>query len=168
MSATAGPNSLKKDSNKSSGYRHVYLVSESHRGSYSLFAQVYDIKAGKKVHQGCFYTAYAAAVTAALCKTKGLQDQRDATLLSGCLPTEQVEQAAEEEGLTLGRNPSLDSGFTNVAMQNTCESTLRPFMIREQLFRSMPSGCARAYTSGGHAALVIARHHKAMAINFDA
>ena len=74
MSATAGPNSLKKDSNKSSGYRHVYLVSESHRGSYSLFAQVYDIKAGKKVYQGCFYTAYAAAVTAALCKTKGLQE----------------------------------------------------------------------------------------------
>ena len=165
MSATAGPNSLKKDSNKSSGYRHVYLVSESHRGSYSLFAQVYDIKAGKKVHQGCFYTAYAAAVTAALCKTKGLQDQRDATLLSGCLPTEQAEQAAEKEGLTLGRNPSLASGFTNVsAIQNTCsESTLRPFNIQFRLFRSMPSSCARAYTSGGHAALVIARHHKAMA-----
>ena len=54
------------------------------------------------VYQGSFYTAYAAAVTAALCKTKGLQDQRDATLLSGCLTTEQAEQAAEKEGLTLG------------------------------------------------------------------
>ena len=108
-------------------------------------------------------------MTAALCKTKRLQDQRDAKLLSrGCLTTEQAEQAAEEEGLTLGRNPSLDSGFTNVAMQDTCESTLRPFKIQGQLFRSMPSGCARAYTSGGHAALVIARHHKAMAIKFDA
>ena len=114
--------------------------------------------------------AYAAAVTVALSKTKGLQDQRDATLLSGCLTTEQAEQAAKKEGLTLGRNPSLASGFTNVsAIQNTCsESTLRPFNIQFSLFRSIPSGCARSYTSGGHAALVIARHHNAMAIDLDA
>ena len=105
-------------------------------------------------------------MTAALCKTKRLQDQRDAKLLSrGCLTTEQAEQAAEEEGLTLGRNPSLSSRSTNVQLQNSCESTLRPFIIQSTLFRSMPSGCARAYTSGGHAALVIVRHHKAMAIN---
>ena len=45
-------------------------------------------------------------MTAALCTTKGMQDQRDATLLSGCLTTEQAEQAAEKEGLTLGRNTS--------------------------------------------------------------
>ena len=81
------------------------------------------------------------------------------------LTTEQAEQAAEEEGLTLGRNPSLSSRSTNVQLQNSCESTLRPFIIQSTLFRSMPSGCARAYTSGGHAALVIVRHHKAMAIN---
>ena len=128
---------------------------------------MHDIKAGKQVSQGYFYTAYATAVTAALCTTKGMQDQRDAALLSGCLTTEQAEQAAEKEGLTLGGDPSLDSGFTNVQMQNKCESTLRPFMIRGNLFRSMPSGCARAYSSGGHAALVIARHHTAMAINLD-
>ena len=107
-------------------------------------------------------------MTAALSKTKGLQDQRDATLLSGCLPTEQAEQAAEKEDLTLGRNPSLASGFTNVTIQNKCESTLRPFNIQFSLFRSIPSGCARSYTSGGHAALVIARHHNAMAIDLDA
>ena len=138
-------------------------MSKTHRGSYPFYAQVYDIKAGKQVRQGYFYTAYAAAVIAALCKTKGLQDQRDATLLSGCLTTEQAEQAAEKEGLTLGRNTSLASGFTNVTIQNTCQSTLRPFNIRTVLFRSMPSSCARAYISGGHAALVIARHYKAMA-----
>ena len=122
---------------------------------------MHDIKAGKLVHQGSFCTAYAAAVTAALCTTKGMQDQRDATLLSGCLTTEQAEQAAEKEGLTLGRTPSLPSGFTNVTIMNTCESTLRPFTIRPRVFRSVPSGYARSYTSGGHAALVIARHHKA-------
>ena len=92
-----------------------------------------------------------------------MQDQRDAALLSGCLTTEQAEQAAVKEGLTLGRNTSLASGFTNVTIQNKCESTLRPFNIQFSLFRSIPSGCARSYTSGGHAALVIARHHKAMA-----
>ena len=129
---------------------------------------MYDIEAGKLVYLGSFYSPYAAAVTAALSKTKGLQDQRDATLLSGCLTTEQAEQAAKKEDLTLGVNPSLASGFTNVALQNKCESTLRPFMIRSALFRSMPSGIARSYTSGGHAALVIARHHKAVAINLDA
>ena len=107
--------------------------------------------------------AYAAAVTVALSKTKGLQDQRDATLLSGCLTTEQAEQAAKKEGLTLGRNPSLASGFTNVTIQDTCEYTLRPFNIQYKLFHSMPSSVTRAYTSGGHAALVIARHHKTKA-----
>ena len=107
-------------------------------------------------------------MTAALCTTKGKQDERDADLVSGCLTTEQAEQVAKQEGLTLGSNPSLPSRFTNVFLQNKCESTLRPFMIRSALFRSMPSGIARSYTSGGHAALVIARHHKAMAINFDA
>ena len=107
--------------------------------------------------------AYAAAVTVALSKTKGLQDQRDATLLSGCLTTEQAEQAAVKEGLTLGRNTSLASGFYNVRVQNKCPSTLRPFYIQDRLFRSMPSSCARAYILGGHAALVIARHYKAVA-----
>ena len=78
---------------------------------------------------GSFYTAYAAAVTVALSKTKGLQDERDATLLSGCLTTEQAEQAAKKEDLTLGVNPSLASGFTNVAIQDNGESTLRLFRI---------------------------------------
>ena len=155
-------NSLKKDTNKTD-YRHVYPVSKSNRGTYSFYAKVHDIQAGKEVIQGSFYTAYAAAVTAALSKTKGMQDQRDAALLSGCLTTEQAEQAAVKEGLTLGRNTSLASGFTNVTIQNTCQSTLRPFNIRTVLFRSMPSSCARAYILGGHAALVIARHYKAMA-----
>ena len=103
-------------------------------------------------------------MTAALCKTKRLQDQRDAKLLSrGCLTTEQAEQASKKEGLTLGRNPPLASGFTNVTIQDNGEYTLRPFNIQSRLFRSMPSSVARAYTSGGHAALVIARHHKAKA-----
>ena len=124
---------------------------------------MHDIKAGKEVCLGSFYTAYAAAVTAALSKTKGLQDTRDATFLSGCLTTEQAEQTAKKEGLTLGGNPSLASGFTNVAIQDTCESTLRPFPIRKKMFRSMPSSVARAYTSAGHAALVIARFHLAKA-----
>ena len=124
---------------------------------------MYDIQAGKKVHLGSFYTAYAAAVTAALSTTKGFQDQRDATRISGSLTNKQAERTAKKEGLTLARNPNLTSGFSNVAIQDTCESTLRPFLIREKLFRSMPSSVARAYISGGHAALVIARFHKAKA-----
>ena len=48
-------NSLKKDSNIT-GYRYVYPVSKTHRGSYPFYAQVYDIKAGKQVRQGSFYT----------------------------------------------------------------------------------------------------------------
>ena len=39
-------NSLKKDSNKSSGYRHVYPVSKVYRGTYSFYAKVWDIEAG--------------------------------------------------------------------------------------------------------------------------
>ena len=73
--------SLKKDSNKT-GYKHVYAQSG---GTYSFYAKVHDIKAGKEVCLGSFYTAYAAAVTAALCTTKGKQDERDANLLCGCL-----------------------------------------------------------------------------------
>ena len=104
---------------------------------------MHDIKAGKQVSQGYFYTAYATAVTAALCTTKGKQDERDANLVSGCLTTKQAEQAAKKEGLTLGRNPHTASGFTNVNVQSR-ESTLRPFKIQSRkLFRSMPSGCAR-------------------------
>ena len=53
---------------------------------------MYDIQAGKKVHLGSFYTAYAAAVTAALSTTKGFQDQRDATRISGSLTNKQVIQ----------------------------------------------------------------------------
>ena len=102
---------------------------------------------------GYFYTPYAAAVTAALSKTKGLQDQRDATLLSGCLTTEQAEQAAEKEGLTLGSNTSAASGFTNVTLGQATEHTLRPFTIRPRVLLRMPSGIARSYTSGGHATL---------------
>ena len=148
-------NSLKTTRNKT-GYKHVY---PQRRSTYSFQARVQDIKVGKEVCLGSFHTAYAAAVTAALSKTKGLQDRRDATLTSRCL-TEQAEQVAKQEGLTLGSNPSLASRFTNVFLQNK-ESTLRPFMIRSALFRSMPSGIARSYTSAGHAALMIARHDKA-------
>ena len=130
-----------------------------------------DIKSGKKVHLGAFHTAYAAALTAALTaalsKEKGLQDQRDATLLSGCLTTAQAEQTAEEEGLTLRRNSARASGFTNVALHNSTEYSLRPFTIRQHMFLSMPADCARAYTSAAHAALVIARH-KATFIYLDA
>ena len=56
-------NSLKKDSNKTSGYRHVYPVSKAYRGTYSFYAKVHDIKAAKQVNQGYFYTAYAAAIS---------------------------------------------------------------------------------------------------------
>ena len=100
-------------------------------------------------------------MTAALCTTKGKQDERDADLVSRCLTTEQAEQEAKKEGLTLGGNRSLASGFTNVAIQAKGESTLRRFMILYRVMRRMPAGIARAYTSGGHAALMIARHDKA-------
>ena len=64
--------------------------------------------------------------------------------------------------------PTSTSGFTNVYLQKgVTKYTLRPFMIRPHLFRSMPSDCTRAYTSAAHAALVIARH-KAAVINLDA
>ena len=119
---------------------------------------MHEIQACKLVSLGSFYTAYAAAVTVALSKTKGLQDQRDATRLSGSLTTEQAEQAAKEESLTLGRNPKLSSGFTNVQIQDNGESTLRLFRIQERLYWTMPSSIAREYISGAHAALVIARH----------
>ena len=99
-------------------------------------------------------------MTAALCTTKGKQDERDANLVSGCLTTKQAKQAAKKEGLTLGRNPHTASGFTNVNVQSR-ESTLRPFKIQAACLLRMPSGIARSYTSGGHAALVIARHDKA-------
>ena len=49
-------NSLKKDSNKTSGYRHVYPVSGTFRGTYSFFAKVHDITAGKQVSQDYFYS----------------------------------------------------------------------------------------------------------------
>ena len=39
-------NSLKKDSNKT-GYRHVYPVSKVYRVTYSFYAKVHDIEAGK-------------------------------------------------------------------------------------------------------------------------
>ena len=96
-----------------------------------------------------------------MCTTKGKQDERDTDLVSGCLTTEQAEQEAKKEGLTLGRNRSLASGFTNVTIQAMGESTLRPFKIQYRVMRRMPPGIARAYTSGGHAALMIARHDKA-------
>ena len=119
---------------------------------------MYDIEARELVHLGCFYTPYAAAVSAALSTTKGLQDQRDATRLSGSLTTEQAEQVALDEGLTLGRNRKLASGFTNVSIQDDGQSTQRPFRIHPRLFSRMPSNLAREYISGAHAALVIARH----------
>ena len=162
-------NSLKK--NSISGYKHVYPVKS---GTYSYMhmhmcmcmcmhmymyrAQVYDIEARKLVHLGYFYTAYAAAVSAALSTTKGLQDQRDATRLSGSLTAEQAEQVALDEGLTLGRNRKLASGFTNVSIQDDGQSTTFPFRIHSELFSRMPSNLTSEYISGAHAALVIARH----------
>ena len=144
--------SLKKKS--SSGYKHVIFVRK--RGVYS--AHVHDIETGKQVHLGYFYTPYAAAVSAALSTTKGLQDQRDATRLFGSMAAEQAEQAALDEGLTLGRNRKLASGFTNVSIQDDGQSTQRPFRIHNELLNRMPSNIARSYISGAHAALVIARH----------
>ena len=144
--------SLKKKS--ISGYKHVTF--QRKRGDYR--AQVYDIETDKLVHLGYFYTPYAAAVSAALSTTKGLQDQRDATRLFGSMAAEQAEQAALDEGLTLGRNWKLASGFTNVFIQDDGQSTQRPFHINDRLFNRMPSNLARSYISGAHAALVIARH----------
>ena len=144
--------SLKKKS--ISGYKHVTF--QRKRGDYR--AQVYDIETDKLVHLGYFYTPYAAEVSAALSTTKGLQDQRDATRLSGSLTAEQAEQVALDEGLTLGRNRKLASGFTNVSIQDDGQSTQRPFRIHNKLFSRMPSNLAREYISGAHAALVIARH----------
>ena len=97
-------------------------------------------------------------MTAALSKTKGLQDKRDAARLSGSMTAEQAEQAALNDGLTLGRNRKLASGFTNVFIQDDGQSTQRPFHVHNELFNRMPSNIARSYISGAHAALVIARH----------
>ena len=144
--------SLKKEGG--SGYKHVAL----HRRKGTYAAQVYDIEAGKLIYLGAFYTPYAAAVTAALSKTKGLQDKRDAALLSGSLTAEQAEQLALDEGLTLGRNSNSESGFTNVSIQDDGKSTLRPFRIRPVMYKTMPSSLSREYISAEHAALVIARH----------
>ena len=71
---------------------------------------MYDIQAGKKVHLGSFYTAYAAAVTAALSTTKGFQDQRDATRISGSLTNKQLAGGAyrQERGFDAGEEPELD------------------------------------------------------------
>ena len=137
-----------------SGYKHVSL----HRKSGRYHAQVHDIETGKRVYLGSFYSPYAAAVTAALSKTKGLQDQRDAALLLESLTREEAEQTAKAEGLTLGRNSNSESGFTNVSIQDNGKSTLRPFRISAQMYKTMPSSLSREYISGAHAALVIARH----------
>ena len=94
---------------------------------------------------GYFYTPYAAAVTAALSKTKGLQDQRDAALLLGSLTREEAEQTAKAEGLTLGRNSNSESGFTNVSIQDDGKSTLRPFRIQHAMYKTMPSSLSREY-----------------------
>ena len=146
-----------KSARGKSGYKHVYKHSRS-SVTHPFVAKVQDITTGKEVRLGSFYTAYAAAVTAALSKTKGLQDQRDAALLLGSLTREEAEQTAKEEGLTLGRNSNSESGFTNVSIQDNGKSTLRPFRIRPLVYKTMPSSLSREYISGAHAALVIARH----------
>ena len=133
-----------------SGYKHVSL----HRKSGRYHAQVHDIETGKRVYLGSFYSPYSAAVTAALSKTKGLQDKRDAALLSGSLTAEQAEQLALDEAFTLGRNSNSESGFTNVSIQDDGKSTLRPFRIQHRMYKPMPSSFSREYKT----ALVIARH----------
>ena len=137
-----------------SGYKHVSL----HRKSGRYLAQVHDIETGKRVYLGSFYSPYAAAVTAALSKTKGLQDKRDAALLSGSMTTEQAEQAAEKEGLTLATSTRTGTGFENVNLQDDGKSTKRPFRISSRMYGTMPSSVSREYVSAEHAALEIARH----------
>ena len=44
-------NSLKKDTNKTTGYWYVYPVPKAYRGTHSFYAKVWDIKAGKQVKQ---------------------------------------------------------------------------------------------------------------------
>ena len=139
---------------KKGGYKHVTF--NRSRGCY--IAQVYDIEACKLVYLGGFITPYAAAVTVALSKTMDLQDKRDAARLSGSMTTKQAEQAALNDGLTLGRNSKLASGFTNVYIQNVGQSTQRPFHISPKCYARMPSNIARSYISAEHAALMIARH----------
>ena len=119
---------------------------------------MHDITTGKQVHLGYFYTPYAAAVTAALSKTKGLQDKRDAALLDGSLKAEEAEQIAKAEGLTLGRSSKSGTGFTNVHVQDDGKGTLRPFRISPRMYNTMPSSVSREYVSAEHAALEIARH----------
>ena len=140
--------SLKKKS--TSGYKHVTL----HRAKGKYRAHVHDIETGKEVYLGSFYSPYAAAVTAALSKTKGLQDKRDATFISGSLTTEQAEQAALEEGLTLGRNRKLASGFTNVSIQDDGRRTVdaAPFPhFHNELFNRCQT--SHAATSRAHTRL---------------
>ena len=81
-------NSLKKDTNKT-GYRHVCAMGEVSSNKHALRAKVWVTDLGREQVIGRFHTAYAAAVTAALSMEKGLQDKRDAKLLSGCLSTDQ-------------------------------------------------------------------------------
>ena len=103
-------------------------------------------------------SAYAAAVTAALSKEKGLQDKRDAALLAESLKAEEAEQIAKAEGLTLGRSSKSGTGFANVRVQDDGKGTLRPFRICERMYQTMPSSFSREYKTAEHAALVIARH----------
>ena len=131
------------------GYKHVTF--NRLRGCY--IAQVYDIEACKLVYLGGFYTPYAAAVTVALSKTKGLQDKRDAALLDGSLKAEEAEQLVKAEGLTLGRSSKSGTGFTNVSVQDDGKGTLRPFRIRPRMYKTMPSSFSREYISAEHAAL---------------
>ena len=148
--------SLKKDSNKT-GYKHVYKHSKE-CATHPFEARVHDITTGKEVSLGSFYTPYAAAVTAALSKTKGLQDERDAALLSGSLKAEEAKKRAKEEGLSLATSTRTGTGFENVNLQDDGKSTKRPFRISSRMYGTMPSNLPREYVSAEHAALEIARH----------
>ena len=145
--------SLKKEGG--TGYKHVAL----HRTKGTYAAQVYDIEAGKLIYLGAFYTPYAAAVTAALSKTKGLQDKRDAALLSGSKQAEEAKKLAKAEGLTLRTSKKSGTGFENVYLpEQLSASNVRPFLISARMYNTMPSSVSREYVSAEHAALEIARH----------
>ena len=64
-------------------------MGEVSSNKHALRAKVWVTDLGREQVIGRFHTAYAAAVTAALSMEKGLQDKRDAKLLSGCLSTDQ-------------------------------------------------------------------------------
>ena len=141
--------------NGASGYK--YVAPKNSCGKYRV--QVRDMDTGKQVYLGCFNSSYAAAVTAALSKEKGKQDERDAALTVDSLQPKEAKKLAKAEGLTLVKSTKSGTGYENVHLQESLSaSNVLPFRISPGKYNTLPSGVSREYASAEHAALTIARH----------